>query len=603
MLTDVSTFIILLLSFITVSVLMVLVDKKVSKNQLRTCFLFTLTCQFICCSGLIAQVLLSNKLGIAPIYFDYFVYIGTCFLPVAILFTGLIFAKTKITFKRMHTILFVIPILSLILLWTNDFHHLFYEHYSININDGVVGPYFLVHSVFSYILLFAGLFYLLKFSIKNAGFFSKQSILLLLGTLVPLVVNLLGTLGLIKMTIYITPICFSITVLFYAIAIFKFKFLTTTPIALQRIVDRISDGYIVLNEDNKITDFNKTFVTMFRCKDAHVRNVNIFDLIRNSQYINLDISKLHQGLSIVRKTINTQSYEEYIKSLKKYFRIEISSLHNDKTFLGTLILFKDITQHIQDMETIQKNQESLMESERLASLGQLIGGIAHNLKTPIMSISGAVEGLSDLVKEYDSSIEDPEVNFQDHHEIASDMNGWLRKIKDYSEYMSDIITAVKGQTVTLSESQNVSFDLDELVKRVNILMKHELKHAITYLNVKMNVDKNTVINGDINSLVQVINNMISNSIQAYNGKKEQNIDLILNNFDNNLVISVKDYASGLPKKVQDKLFKEMITTKGKNGTGLGLYMSYSTIKAHFNGNITFETEENKGTTFNIILPL
>ena len=95
--------------------------------------------------------------------------------------------------------------------------------------------------------------------------------------------------------------------------------------------------------------------------------------------------------------------------------------------------------------------------------------------------------------------------------------------------------------------------------------------------------------------------MISNAIQAYNGKTEQNIDLILSKSDDNLVISVRDYGCGLPKKVQDKLFKEMITTKGKNGTGLGL--SYSTIKAHFNGNITFESKEGEGTTFNIILPL
>ena len=97
--------------------------------------------------------------------------------------------------------------------------------------------------------------------------------------------------------------------------------------------------------------------------------------------------------------------------------------------------------------------------------------------------------------------------------------------------------------------------------------------------------------------------MISNAIQAYNGKTEQNIDLILSKSDDNLVISVKDYGCGLPQKVKDKLFKEMITTKGKNGTGLGLYMSYSTIKAHFNGNITFESKEGEGTTFNIILPL
>ena len=255
------------------------------------------------------------------------------------------------------------------------------------------------------------------------------------------------------------------------------------------------------------------------------------------------------------------------------------------------------------VDQLHSNQETLMESERLASLGQLIGGIAHNLKTPIMSISGALEGLTNLIKEYEESIGDPEVNVQDHHDIANDMSEWVSKIKDYTEYMSDIITAVKGQAVTLSETAAVHFTLDELVKRVNILMKHELKNAIIYLNISMKTDEHTVINGDINSLVQVINNMISNAIQAYNGEQNKNIELILESDNNNVYIHVKDYASGMPKNVQDKLFKEMITTKGKNGTGLGLYMSYSTIKAHFNGDITFESELGKGTTFTIILPL
>ena len=244
-----------------------------------------------------------------------------------------------------------------------------------------------------------------------------------------------------------------------------------------------------------------------------------------------------------------------------------------------------------------------MEAERLSSLGQLIGGIAHNLKTPIMSIAGAAEGLKDLITEYDNSIDDPEVNSQDHHDIAKDMSEWIVKIREYTEYMSDIITAVKGQAVTLSETENISFDIDEVVKRVDILMKHELKYSHVDMNIKMNAPKTTKINGDINSLVQVINNMISNAIQSYNGEPGKQIDFIIDKKGNNLIISVKDYGCGLSQKVQDKLFKEMITTKGKNGTGLGLYMSYSTIKAHYNGDITFETEEGKGTTFNIILPV
>ena len=133
-------------------------------------------------------------------------------------------------------------------------------------------------------------------------------------------------------------------------------------------------------------------------------------------------------------------------------------------------------------------------------------------------------------------------------------------------------------------------------------MKHELKNALIYLNISMKTDESALIHGDVNSLVQVINNMISNSIQAYAGKPEQNIDLIVEKHNHNLIISIKDYGSGMPKAIKNKLFKEMITTKGKNGTGLGLYMSYSTIRAHFNGNITVESEEGKGTTFHIILP-
>lgn len=299
----------------------------------------------------------------------------------------------------------------------------------------------------------------------------------------------------------------------------------------------------------------------------------------------------------------TKSLEEIVTNNQTFSENKLYITSVDE--IGDLIKVYNNIQAltINHLNQIHDNQETLMEKERLASLGQLIGGIAHNLKTPIMSISGAAEGLTDLIKEYDSSIDDPEVNSQDHHEIAKDMSTWVAKIKTHTEYMSDVITAVKGQAVTLSNEEEISFTVGELLKRVNILMKHELKNAIIYLNISMKADENTIIHGDVNSLVQVINNMISNSIQAYGGKTEQNIDLTVEKDDNHLIISVRDYGSGMPKNVKDKLFKEMVTTKGKNGTGLGLYMSYSTIRAHFNGNIIVKSEEGKGTTFSIILPL
>lgn len=90
-----------------------------------------------------------------------------------------------------------------------------------------------------------------------------------------------------------------------------------------------------------------------------------------------------------------------------------------------------------------------------------------------MSISGAAEGLTDLINEYNASVENSQVTVEDHHAIASDMSSWVEKIKNYTEYMSDVITAVKGQAVNLSKEEQVSFTVEELLKRVNILMKHE----------------------------------------------------------------------------------------------------------------------------------
>lgn len=594
-----------LLFIIMIAILLFIyfINKQKKKTQLKNIFNIILLLLFDMCFFVFLGGLLSKPLGIPTIYFDYFSYIGSCFLPLSIYFISIVFSNGTLVFKRWHLLLFIIPILSLLVLWTNDSHHLFYEEYSINLNETVVGPYATIYLLYTYIILAIGLVKLIKYSVKNSGFFSKQSILFLIGSILPIVINLLGTFSIIPMTIYVTPISFAFAIFFYALAIFKFEFLKITPIALQKIVDRISDGYIVINEENIITDFNQTFLNIFNLKKISIRNKNFYEFISKFNYFNFEIEEIQNCIEKVKISDNTYYFEKKLLNKEKYFHIEINAIKSENKLLGILFLLKDTTQHIIDLKTIKNNQNMLMERERLASLGQLIGGIAHNLKTPIMSISGATEGLTDLIKEYNESIGDPDVNNEDHHAIANDMSDWVNKIKSYTEYMSDVITAVKGQAVTLSENETTSFDLDELVKRVTILMKHELKNALINLNIQINADKTTILNGDITSLVQVINNMISNSIQSYNGQPNKDIDFIINKVNNSIIISIRDYGCGLSEKVKQKLFKEMITTKGKNGTGLGLFMSYSTIRAHFNGNITFESEEEKGTVFNIEIPI
>lgn len=594
-------------TFLIIFLLIYLVRKKDNnKSQLRVIFIFDAIFTLIISLGVLCQAICTNSFNIDPMMFENFIYIGTCFLPVSIFFTGLIFVNTKIKLKKIYLLFFIIPILSLIILWTNKYHHLFYITYSSSFADTIYGPYFYIHTVYSYLLMFMGIIRLLYFSIKNSGFFSRQSLLIIIGLTCPIIVNVLGSfLKLIPMTVFATPIAFSISVICLTLAIFKFDFLKVTPIALQRIVDRISDAYIVINEDNKITDFNQTFLNIFEVDSNYIRNKNLFDVIKSYEDLNIDINVLEKSLKEVQNSNRTIIMEEHFNKIDKYFHIEINCIMSKGNFLGILILLKDVTQHTIDMQTIKDNQDMLVEKERLASLGQMIGGIAHNLKTPIMSIAGAAEGLSDLIKEYESSIGDPEVTIEDHHEVAKDMNEWIEKIRTHLSYMSDVITAIKGQAVAFSEQTASGFTIKELINYVDILMKHELKNALINLNTQADIDSSTTVKGNINSLVQVINNIISNSIQAYQsqGKANENIDFRIYKEGNNIIFKIEDSAGGLPEKVQEKLFKEMITTKGKNGTGLGLFMSYSNIKAHFSGNLRYETEKGKGTAFFIEIPL
>ena len=116
----------------------------------------------------------------------------------------------------------------------------------------------------------------------------------------------------------------------------------------------------------------------------------------------------------------------------------------------------------------------MMEQERLAFLGQMIGGLAHNLKTPIMSISGCASSIEALVEEGRESLGDEGGTEQDYKEIFGEMNEWLKKIHESSSYMSEVITAIKGQATTVVSAADAEFTVDELFKRVTLLMRHEL---------------------------------------------------------------------------------------------------------------------------------
>lgn len=177
-------------------------------------------------------------------------------------------------------------------------------------------------------------------------------------------------------------------------------------------------------------------------------------------------------------------------------------------------------------------------------------------------------------------------------------------MKEQMEYISDAITAVRSQVVTLNDEEDGTFTVGELVKYIDILMKNNLKQSLTILNFTFKVNKNLEINGNLNALVQIVNNLIMNAIDSYDGKPNQVVDVVISKTKSNILeISVIDTGKGIPKIIQDKIFKEIVLSESGKNSGLGLFISYSNIKAGFGGDIRFTTEEGKGTTFTVSLPL
>ncbi len=599
-------FVLIHITFFFLLFILLYVSKIQNRKQIHTAFLCLILTLLIWALGTIGLEYVYRFLGRTSTWMVSIAYVGLILTPLAIFYLGLVFAYTNVRLTWPYLFMLIEPLVAIGLLFTNRYHRLFYKEiaYETLTRSEALGPYFAVHTVYSYACILLGMAFLIYFSVKNSGFFSKQSIFILLGIGFSFGFNLLLTFQIIDVYFYTNLVAFFFTMLFFFLAIFRFNFLNIAPIALQRIVDHMSDAFVVLDDKHVMIDYNRTFVEFFGKEVPHLRrNVDALQMLTSVPASNIDVAKMQHYLQDAIEREHPVSFEKNIVThdFNRHFTVEITPIAVQNRILGTLILLKDITEQKKSLEAIQKHQEILLEQERLASLGQLIGGIAHNLKTPIMSLSGGLMALEDLVEEYDASIQDPQVTVKDHQEIAAEMRTWIGKMHPYCSHMSDMISAVKGQAVQFTTDTGF-FTIDELLKRVEILMQHELKNHLCTLHVHARVDGQTQIEGELQNLVQVFDNLIMNAMQAYD-RYNGVIDLEIDRADDWLLFQIKDYANGIPKAVADRLFREMITTKGKDGTGLGLYMSHSMVRGAFGGDLTFTTEEGVGTTFTIRIPV
>jgi len=194
---------------------------------------------------------------------------------------------------------------------------------------------------------------------------------------------------------------------------------------------------------------------------------------------------------------------------------------------------------------------------------------------------------------------------QDHKEIARDMQEWINKLKEYNSYMSNVIATVKSQAVQLNSDAINEFTIEELVDRVKFIKNNNPQIRKAVLNCKIDIDGKTAIRGDISNLVQIIENLLINAVQSYEGMDNASniVDLHILKEENMVKCIVRDYGKGIPNEIRDRLFRRMVTTKGKNGTGLSLLLSYFHNKGQVRRGIVGGVKGKRSSAFYVTIPL
>jgi signal transduction histidine kinase len=263
----------------------------------------------------------------------------------------------------------------------------------------------------------------------------------------------------------------------------------------------------------------------------------------------------------------------------------------------------------QTLDQLKSTQSQLVQAEKMASLGELTAGIAHEIQNPLNFVNNFSDVTAELVKEMVQEVD--KGNTDEVKAIANDVVQNLEKINHHGQRASDI---VKGMLQHSRSSSGVRepTDINALADEYFRLAYHGLRAKDKTFNATMMTDFDESI-GKINIIPQdigrVVLNLITNAFYAVNEKSKQGIadyeptvSVSTKKVKHQVEIRVTDNGNGIPANIVDKIFQPFFTTKPTGqGTGLGLSLSYDILKAH-RGELKVETAEGEGSTFNIELP-
>ncbi|HEU5164801.1 MAG TPA: ATP-binding protein [Chitinophagaceae bacterium] len=263
------------------------------------------------------------------------------------------------------------------------------------------------------------------------------------------------------------------------------------------------------------------------------------------------------------------------------------------------------------LEELKATQAQLIQSEKMASLGELTAGIAHEIQNPLNFVNNFSEVSNELIDEMTEQLE--KGNAEDAKAIANEIKMSLEKINIHGKRADGIVKSMLQHSRTSSNKKEPT-DINVLADEYLRLAYHGMRAKDKSFNaaLKTDYDENIglikIISQDIG---RVILNLITNAFYAVMEKKklhqegyEPTVTVSTKKIDNKIIVNVKDNGTGIPQRALDKIFQPFFTTKPTGqGTGLGLSLSYDIVTKGHGGELKVETKEGEYTGFSVILPV
>ena len=510
-------------------------------------------------------------------------YLGISFLPACwflfiIKFTG----KDKWLSKRNLTLVLLFPLITLLLVWTNELHHLHYK--SVSVDDSgpfpllsiVTGPWYTIHTIYFYIMLGWGVLLLINKFRKADPVFRKQNLTILIAAFIPWIANISYLFGYrLFGHIDITPFFFTITVLLLSIGLIRFRLLDIIPIARERVLDAMIEGLIVADNQDRIIDLNTEIKKILSINDSKIIGKKLEFILPNQPEL--------YGLINDRKGGVTQ-LDLQKDGVEIYLEVTISTLFDNTIYSGVIILFRDITHRVHIEKQLRLQSSQLLALNKLKD--KLFSIIAHDLRSPLLNLIDIIKMIDDdLISEQEFKSFIPQLS-----KNIGYTSGLLENLLFWSK------SQLRGEVI-----RPVSFDIKEVTENIIHLFEKRINEKeILLIN---NINCQSMVYADQDMIQLIVRNLISNAVKF--SQRGGNIVLSSHYDEHYTTLCFKDDGVGVSETDMNKLFEfETFTTRGtdnEQGTGLGLVLCKDFIEKN-GGQIWVESELSMGSKFCVKIP-